>query len=584
MSKKITFAVTIKDDHDLVLRLGKKLVSNDYDIRFVGLGSQEELDSLYATYNDMVGIDRLPVSISLGHILVFSIDAFFELESLLLISDSLRVWSDPEFLSNDLESYLVEVLAGNCSSAIIARTLSGKNAWEQVYGVVAPILPSIFSDSVPLDGQPLIEKAKKARFLLDGGSEVINNHLIEPFLQFGKYDVDVWCVYDGVLKPWMVPGMYFTGIPREERGLYYRAVDGVVVADLNITGQKIIDYISAGIMPIASSVDVKNKMSVFFNDNVQICVITEPEFGKILESRESIAAYNATAEFALKQEADFSLTVLEDTVVPARTVVKSMGQLASKLAQKDFFRIRYNDEKGTAFHQNFKAAKAQSVIATIEADHGTYAVITGWGVDIDTWEPTYPKVNHGSKTVSMFLEKMSRQDVSQAFSVAGKTDEVGFVGHLAMTGRDIGLGDLEVVNFSVDNHYSNFSSLDESFKNVEMPKEYPNKDSIKGYLDSYTPNNALIFDLSGLEVDGEIGVFKLRVLKNSLVCDLEGFSSLLLCSDTGVNKSVTVDGDSFILDRFNLGNTEASETRLLIITGISVVSDISNYSLEVIVD
>lgn len=567
MSKKITFAVTIEDDHDLVSQLKEKIASSDCVVEIIGLGGESDLEKMYSVYEKITGFDRLPISLMLGHILIFSVDAFFELEFLLPKSESLTIWSDPEFHDAELKRYLIEAMVESCPSGVVARTRMGRKVWKEQYGLDVPVLSAVFS-GVDLQGAvPLIEKTGRTRLLLDGGRDVINNHLIESFLQLDKHDVDIWCVYPERLKPWMAPDMYFTDIPREEIAIFYQAVDGVVIADRNVSEQKVMDYVLSGFMPIVSTSQIGERISTFFDGEVEFFVITGEGLGDVLKDPKLLAEYNKASSVVLKSHVSFSMAVIEITSMPVNEILASKSRLAVRLAQKEFFRVKYNDEEGSAVHRG-----RRGVVCTVEGGAGVYGVTDGWGVDVDTWEQAYPIIKYNNERVGVFLEKTSRPDVLKVFPGEGRGDEVGFVGCFILNEESAKMEAFEIIN-RVDSSktYSTFNHTGMGFKSNEVLEGYHMTDAIKGSLDSFNLRDALVFDLSGLAFGDESKESRARVILNGVVLSLTDVVPVVLGGEEfeGKRVSIDVERDSLLFDRALLSAIRVGGLKFLVLSGIS---------------
>jgi len=110
--------------------------------------------------------------------------------------------------------------------------------------------------------EALIERTGRPRVLLDAADQLQNTSLVDAFLAVDDLDVDVWCLFPGLLKPWMHPQLLLEDIPATEYGLYYASVDVAVMTHVDAGfNARVFACLACGAIPVGSTVEARTALA-----------------------------------------------------------------------------------------------------------------------------------------------------------------------------------------------------------------------------------------------------------------------------------------------------------------------------------
>jgi hypothetical protein len=105
--------------------------------------------------------------------------------------------------------------------------------------------------------EPLIDRNGRTRIILDAAGQRQNLCLVDAFLAVEDSGYDVWCLYPGMLKSWMRPDMLFAEIPATELGIYFTAVDAVILTSWDqFFDTRLHAYLACGVVPFGANDEI----------------------------------------------------------------------------------------------------------------------------------------------------------------------------------------------------------------------------------------------------------------------------------------------------------------------------------------
>lgn len=429
----VTFMLA--DDQDFVMQLVSALSAHFDSVRLLALGNADDICVLKSEFDHALSLEDLTFDFVAERLIVLSVEAFYELGTYFSRFKETTLWFDPTLaLSGEKYELLSSVTAANLSEfamdGICVRDSSGKEAWEAVCSSEIPEIPILFKPAKREDKiEPLIERKGVPRILIDGSSDISNYHMVDAFIATQKLstEIEVWCVYDGELKPWMRPDFQISSIPREQLELYLSSVDAVVVVGSQVSAIQIANYISAGVLPFI----IDDPLIDVMDNVVSVKAVKEkyPSFGtdELMEQlsgdASALQSFSSHAQSVLRDEMYFDYSMIKSVFVDSSLLSNYQNSINSEYARRDYYSTTYGDCNGSALHKKLK--QDAHMVGEIDCDKALEGTVTGWSVDVASLTNAQPLVLSGELSLSTTTNWHNRQDVIEHFQI-DKVENIGF--------------------------------------------------------------------------------------------------------------------------------------------------------------
>jgi len=545
------------DDEQFVENLAFN-ISNYFDsVQLLALGSAEDIKVLKYKFDDLVTLTELPNDFNGDQIIVLSIEAFYETDRFLSNFDKITLWFDPYLEVNgeklDLINSVTNSMLGSLNvTGICARSNTGKYAWNDDNVDNVALLPTLFKHrDVETNVEPLIEKRGITRILVDGSTNISNYHFVESFIALSNLpqEIEVWCIYDGMLKPWMKPDFQIKIMPSNEVPLYLAAVDGVVVIGDAVTPERLGIYLSAGILPIVVDSDVAETIRNIVLVNTIISSF--PNFGsiKLLESlasdKETLERYSKLAKEVLCTDKFFDYKQMENLYLTQENIADYFKAKHSEHARKEYLNAKYGDREGSTLHKQLR--QDAQIVREMSGVLLREGKISGWTLDKTVLEKRELLVLSNRCTHSLYIKRHDRPDVTDYFKISYVAD-IGFTARFVISPVDI---DEENLIYALKSDNANVARMHTIVPNLNMtiktedlsqhPYELTNDENLQGCVEKLNFSNAFKFDITDLVHDLMNLEFRLK-------------SNFEYLSFDKLEISVLKDGELVELEKSN-GNT-----------------------------
>ena len=529
MKNSCAVSVMTTDSMDFVDSLYNSLSSTYSDLRLIGLGNEDDLIILKNRYKKVISVETIGYGFSCERVVITSISAFFELVDYVVKFDEIMLWFDPyfgitgkdlSFLSSTTALQLVQLAA----TGICARSIEGQLYWKEHSSVVVPVVNPLFDVVSKIRNQEaIIERRDATRILIDGSSNVSNFAMVEPFitLQDSSLSTDIWCLYDGQLKPWMKPDFLISSIVLSQLPMYLNSVDGVVLVGDTHNAKDIANYIKLGKPPIVIDKSVETVVRSIMS--IDLIKTEFPSFGSIQLLKElagdagKLSEYNALASNALFDNTYFDFKQVKNIFSRSSALKNYLYSPQMAHAKREYLEARYGSPLGSSFHQNM--VLNSQVVAEYPAETLREVLLTGWALDTTTLEAARPMVLSKTGEVPSLLKRHNRKDVTEHFAVQD-VEDVGYTGRFFLV--DQNLTDSELL-YTVDasgnscvGMHTLLDDLNTQYTAAQVLSsgfELVASDYIQGCVETLNFESSALFTLNGIV--GELSECEFRIKQGS---------------------------------------------------------------------
>jgi len=528
MKNHCLITVMVSDDEKFVSDLAAELAIENDTVSLLALGSEQEVEFLKGRFDNVLVAEELGYSFKADKLFVLSLEAVFEINGLFSKVDQVSFWTDPTVMvgaeeQNIMSAVLAYGLSDCAMPAISSRSESGNLSWQEYSGADAKVLPTLFQPKRQVaEVEPLIEKSGATRIMIDSGSNISNYFMVEAFiaLQKASSKSQIWCVYDGELKPWMKPDYQIGEIPENELPMYVNSIDGVVLTGTSFVAATISNYLSLGILPLC----INSESAEELDKTVDVAAVRQafPAFGSVQlleelsENPSELQRYNSLASEVLRKNIFFSASDLDTRLVPVNDIIGFVKSKQFRFSREEYLQLKYGDKQGSSFHKVI--TRNSQVLCEFNGYNAMEVAISGWSVHKTDATISQPLALFGGKSNDILLRRSNRHDVAEHFGLH-VVEDIGFHGRFVVDNSSFDTNDLIYVVKGVGNQCANINTIVEGL-DVSCSAEQAQNCGLEldlesewgGCIESLSYSDLLVFDLH--EIQGAFSKCDVR-FKNS---------------------------------------------------------------------